>query len=517
MKRILLFFAIVLNFIQWGESQNILKPTPPDTKNHPTITGKIWYKGYGENELNNENLKIVENSKPIEFSIESVENYSVTPKNKRIVFLIENHWLPIGHQERQFFREVITSGLGDEIEEGDEIAVYSFDWYRQGAYIFPETEGFTNDKDKIISAVNNIKPKTNLIQPQVGSDINQALMETLKLLGEKNDSIPTAIFLFSDELDNIVGKVPPVDIKIESLNKNIPIYAISYYNSSRYSKVLQNQICLPSFGEYYSDPSNNPAAAATTLTNFLSRVIENSRGSVYEYKYTSKLPKNTENAELQFELKKDGTTEKIALKFPILNPLEWVMTNPLFASILGVLLIVLIILISYSIKKSKKKTLQQQQELIKTQKELELQSAKAEFEKKENQDRFNKLQQEQLEKEKQKEAQKLKHEEERLLKLMITKGSFPKLTYMYQDLSGSMEVNHPVFTIGRETSNKFFIQIGTVSKKHATILFSEDGQYTLIDNNSSNGTFVNGKRIEKVMLKNGDHIMIGEIGMTFQN
>ena len=90
-----------------------------------------------------------------------------------------------------------------KIEEGDEIAVYSFDWYRQGAYIFPETEGFTNDKDKIISAVNNIKPKTNLIQPQVGSDINQALMETLKLLGEKNDSIPTAIFLFSDELDNI--------------------------------------------------------------------------------------------------------------------------------------------------------------------------------------------------------------------------------------------------------------------------------------------------------------------------
>ena len=336
-------------------------------------------------------------------------------------------------------------------------------------------------------------------------------------LGEKNDSIPTAIFLFSDELDNIVGKVPPVDIKIESLNKNIPIYAISYYNSSRYSKVLQNQICIPSFGEYYSNQSNNVSAAAATLTDFLHRIIENSRGSVYEYKFTSKLPKHTENAELQFQIKKDGTTEKIALKFPNLNPLEWVKANPVLSMILGGVLIVLIVLISFRIKKSKRKSIRQQEELIKTQKELEVQSVKAELEKKENLERFNKLQQEQQEKENQKEVQKLKQEEERLLKLMFVKGSFPKLIYTYQGVNGTMEVSHPVFTIGRDISNEFYIQVGTVSKKHATILFSEDGTFTLIDNKSSNGTFVNGNRIEKIILKNGDYILIGEIGMTFQN
>lgn len=52
-----------------------------------------------------------------------------------------------------------------------------------------------------------------------------------------------------------------------------------------------------------------------------------------------------------------------------------------------------------------------------------------------------------------------------------------------------------------------------VSKQHAFIEEKPDGFY-ITDNNSSNGTFVNGERIESVLLKTGDVIQFGKNGST---
>ena len=50
----------------------------------------------------------------------------------------------------------------------------------------------------------------------------------------------------------------------------------------------------------------------------------------------------------------------------------------------------------------------------------------------------------------------------------------------------------------------------TVSRHHATLHF-EDGRAAVTDHGSSNGTFVNGKRIEgRVEIENGDRVMVGE-------
>ena len=100
---------------------------------------------------------------------------------------------------------------------------------------------------------------------------------------------------------------------------------------------------------------------------------------------------------------------------------------------------------------------------------------------------------------------------------MNLKGSFPKLNYVFNDITGIVEINKPIFQIGRDTNNDFYIQLNTVSKIHATISFNENGYFTIKDNNSSNGTFVNGERINELELKNGDFIEIGDIGITFQN
>jgi pSer/pThr/pTyr-binding forkhead associated (FHA) protein len=69
-------------------------------------------------------------------------------------------------------------------------------------------------------------------------------------------------------------------------------------------------------------------------------------------------------------------------------------------------------------------------------------------------------------------------------------------------------------SIGRKDTNTIVIQEQTISSNHAQINF-EGGQYVLTDLNSTNGTFVNGKRITKQALRNGDLVRMGAIEMKF--
>ncbi|MEY4861090.1 MAG: hypothetical protein RL059_789 [Bacteroidota bacterium] len=516
----LLFVLFAFTFANSGISQKLLKPSTPVADSFPTISGELWYRGFGSSALTKEQLSISENGKKVEFSLTPIAFKSDAPKNKKIVFLIENHWLPIGIAERKFFNEVISRGIRNSINPGDQVMVASFDWYRDGKYIYQETNGYTDDISEILSAVSSIKAKKRN-QSQIGSDINQSLMETLRFINQSNDSMPAAIFLFSDEMDNIVGKIQSIDIKIESIKSNIPIYALSYFNASRYGQIIKNEICQPSYGSYYASKSNNVDSSALRLSMFLDGMIENSRGSLYAYSYKTELKKDKQSAELSFEVKSLPNAEKITLLIPTKSILEWIIDNKITstASVLGFILLIIFIVIY--IKQSKKKLLQQKEELQKTQVELQNQAIKADNEKKETNARLLKIQQEQIEKENENERAKSlkeeKKEEERLTKLMLLKGAFPKLSYSYQGNNGSIEVNCPVFTIGRETTNMFYIQLNTVSKKHAVIKFHENGTYSITDTGSSNGTMVNGEKISETTLKSGDFIQIGDIGITFQN
>ena len=71
--------------------------------------------------------------------------------------------------------------------------------------------------------------------------------------------------------------------------------------------------------------------------------------------------------------------------------------------------------------------------------------------------------------------------------------------------------------VGRKSSCDIkIIKDGQVSSEHLVILYREvEGIFWAIDNNSSNGTFVNGKFENKVELKNSDIITVGETRLIF--
>ena len=72
-------------------------------------------------------------------------------------------------------------------------------------------------------------------------------------------------------------------------------------------------------------------------------------------------------------------------------------------------------------------------------------------------------------------------------------------------------------TIGRDAQNDIAINNQTVSRQHCVLIDHGNGGIEIQDKNSTNGTFVNGKRISIANLKNGDSVRLGDYEFEWSN
>ncbi len=85
------------------------------------------------------------------------------------------------------------------------------------------------------------------------------------------------------------------------------------------------------------------------------------------------------------------------------------------------------------------------------------------------------------------------------------------MPYIHHLLNGASIGYYPLdesLTIGRNPENHLVIDDPTVSGQHAVIERAADG-YQIRDLESTNGVFVNGKRLANSPIQVDDHILIG--------
>jgi len=91
----------------------------------------------------------------------------------------------------------------------------------------------------------------------------------------------------------------------------------------------------------------------------------------------------------------------------------------------------------------------------------------------------------------------------------------PKLkVHLTSRLIKVFEIDKPVFTIGRGPNNDVQLLAKSVSRNHSHII-TEEGKYLIEDLGSSNGTKLNGVRINRAYLNDGDMIEVGVVKIAY--
>ncbi len=78
----------------------------------------------------------------------------------------------------------------------------------------------------------------------------------------------------------------------------------------------------------------------------------------------------------------------------------------------------------------------------------------------------------------------------------------------------NFQITVGTWVVGREPSADFHVDAPTVSRRHFQLEFGDDGTLFIQDLKSSNGTFLNGKRIAREAVGHGDEVKLGTIRMV---
>lgn len=81
----------------------------------------------------------------------------------------------------------------------------------------------------------------------------------------------------------------------------------------------------------------------------------------------------------------------------------------------------------------------------------------------------------------------------------------PESTLTFRLLPGTLK------TMGRAPRADFVVDAALVSRIHCRFTLSEANQLELEDLRSTNGTFVNGKKVGKTALNDGDKVTVGRV------
>ena len=69
-------------------------------------------------------------------------------------------------------------------------------------------------------------------------------------------------------------------------------------------------------------------------------------------------------------------------------------------------------------------------------------------------------------------------------------------------------------TLGRATGADFILDVALLSRVHCRFTVTSDGGLEIRDLDSTNGTFVNGMKVDVARLASGDRLLVGRVELV---
>lgn len=401
-----------------------------------------------------------------------------------------------GNEQYRFTQKVIVGFFNNaKIPEKDKFSVSVFNRRKnEKSSLTNITNGFTDDKSQIITAVNNKKHSVEYYTEFPNrSDMYTAIREGLEQLAPVKGVKSIIVFTSGYSMKNS-GSDSESQVLLKAQQLHIPVYIFQYYYKSGVAPESEG-FAKSTFGTFNSYKDFDIAEA--DLIALYPEISKRYQGHRYEITFTSKDKRGSEARMINLSVNGEEIQEQLLP--PSYTIGIWIKDYPWWFALILFILIAIAITIFIFIRKAHKKALENQRGL----EELEQRRIKD----KEDAEIY----QRELEKRKRKEQEehKRKQEEEEAERLMRIKNLYPRL---------KCEVGGEMFTymvqashtkIGRDTDNDVVIKNDTVSRHHAEIIFTGGG-FDIIDRGSTNKVILNGQFVERASLKSGDIIGLGE-------
>ena len=504
---LLVLFFVIASF--FGLSQNSeVDVLSVNADKFPEVKGKLWVRN--PEGIKTENIQFLEKERSVQVTFESYQSVDSLAKNKAILFLIRN---TANNAEFKWYKEVLVNAFNNgTIIPGDKIEIAGFSCKVGQQIILPSKLEFTDDVNVLIQRIDKIQ-QNKRIEYLGRAQTHIAINEALNMLGNMNLTIPTGLFVLSDDHSMpplLTGELPGP----RSRNLDIPIYGISYFKANTAYEL--KELCLQTYGRFTSNQKNESKIVGKTLTNYLNEFIRRSAGIYYPFTYTSTFEKDGKQQEVEIKTKNGDTTFYVPV--PSKNILELIQDNPLVSILVFLLLAGLSFVIILFLKKNKLKKQELELDRDRQMAELDLKQQTANQKLSQQEVDMQRMKAEDIKKrEIEEQAKNLKDQEEEdqcQIQKMLERGNFPWFEYKFGDMSGNYQIQYPRITVGRDENNTWTISHPTVSRNHFELTF-KDYVYKIRDLGSSNGLLVNDYKTTETDLKHGDCIQIGEIILTF--
>jgi pSer/pThr/pTyr-binding forkhead associated (FHA) protein len=488
--------VIVSLWISLCAFQSTAQTINVDSQGFPNIKVRIT----SEKPITQGNTKITQNAQPISFTVS--ESSGSQADSKAIYFLIETSGFTSSQVITHF-----KSGVSDFIKSAPEGTLFNAASFwkanSESKILNNLSVDFTSNKDLLISELNQkIKPVKDTLKQ---ADIHKAIYDAIEYVSKASKESDKMIVVLTAGVNKSYSNFKIEDCIDKANSNKIKVYSLVYKTGFPYA--LDNLKKLADKTNAQSDMVSGSSEITEKLNSFIGSSEKPSSG-IYEVSFTLPNPENLEGIQISV----DGKSQNITITKPENSkesPKESPKSNNLtFYIAIGLVVLAGLVFVFIQREQKKKKLQQEEQEVLKKQMEQQrqqfLQEQQALQQQLQNQ-QF--IQQSMLAKEEPKKFDPKKT-------YIGVGGGTPTISVSGQGINKTFELHKPTMTIGRKENNDIVIPVQTVSGNHA-ILTNEGGNWFITDNGSTNGIIVNGNKVSKHILKQGDKIQLGGALITF--